>query len=348
MIIFFYGQDTYRSRQKLNELIHRYKKTYPKGMNLKYFDCQNSNFRDFQDEIQQCAMFKEKKLIVLENAFSNLEFKRKFLDNLEKSKNIRDIIIFYASENIPAKDPLFDALRKHAKSQEFKLLTGQVLRVWAKNEFKKYQYEPLPAASSGVSRCERDKFFLRPLSLQEPTGGYSRRRKQISEKALEKMIDFIGNDLWRFSNEIKKIVNYKAGQNIEVKDIELLVKPRIETDIFKTINAIALRNKKQAFSLIQKHLEKGDSPLYLLSMISFQFRNLLIVKNLVERQNSYYSILKASGLHPFVVKKSLPLADKFTFEELKKIYQRIFQADLDIKTGKISPEVAIDLLIAEI
>ena len=137
MILFLYGPDAYRSRQKLQEIMADYKKTYPKGMNLKYFDCQNSNFRDFQDEIQQCAMFKEKKLIVLENAFSNLEFKRKFLDNLEKSKNIRDIIIFYASENIPAKDPLFDALRKHAKSQEFKLLTGQVLRVWAKNEFKK-------------------------------------------------------------------------------------------------------------------------------------------------------------------------------------------------------------------
>ena len=325
MIIFLYGPDTYRSRQKLQEIIADYKKTYPKGLNLKYFDCQGANFQDFQDEIKQCAMFKEKKLIVLENAFANPELKKKLLENVERYKNIKDIIIFHTSENIPARDSLFDVLRKQAKSQEFKLLTGQGIRAWARNEFKKYQ-------------C------------------------QVSENALEKMIDFIGNDLWRFSNEIKKLVNYngrharyiehparyKAGQNIEVKDIELLIKPRIETDIFETINAIALRNKKQAFSLIRKHLEKGDNPLYLLSMISFQFRNLLIVKNLLERQNSYYSVLKASGLHPFVVKKSLPLADKFTFEELKKIYQKIFRADLDIKTGKISPEVAIDLLIAEI
>jgi DNA polymerase-3 subunit delta len=311
MILFLYGLDTYRSRQKLQEIIADYKKTYPKGLNLKYFDCQSANFQDFQDEIKQCAMFKEKKLIVLENAFASPEFKKKLLENVERCKNIKDIIIFHTSENIPAKDPLFDALRKQAKSQEFKLLTGQGLRAWARNEFKKYQ-------------C------------------------QVSENSLEKMIDFIGNDLWRFSNEIKKMVNYKAGQNIEVKDIELLVKPRIETDIFETINAIALRNKKQAFLLIRKHLEKGDNPLYLLSMINFQFRNLLIVKNLADRQNSYYSVSKASGLHPFVVKKSLPLASKFTFEELKKIYQKIFQADLQIKTGRINPEIALDLLIAEI
>ena len=34
--------------------------------------------------------------------------------------------------------------------------------------------------------------------------------------------------------------------------------------------------------------------------------------------------------------------------QLKKIYQKIFQVDFDIKTGKIEPETALDLLLAEI
>jgi DNA polymerase III delta subunit len=34
--------------------------------------------------------------------------------------------------------------------------------------------------------------------------------------------------------------------------------------------------------------------------------------------------------------------------ELKKIYRKIFQIDSDIKTGKIEPETALDLLLAEI
>jgi DNA polymerase III delta subunit len=53
-------------------------------------------------------------------------------------------------------------------------------------------------------------------------------------------------------------------------------------------------------------------------------------------------------LHPFVVKKSYQQANKFTLQELKKIYQKIFKADLDIKTGKITPETALDLLLTEI
>jgi DNA polymerase-3 subunit delta len=53
-------------------------------------------------------------------------------------------------------------------------------------------------------------------------------------------------------------------------------------------------------------------------------------------------------MHPFVVEKTLFQARKFQLEELKKIYQKIFQVDLDIKTGKVDPETALDLLIAEI
>ena len=53
-------------------------------------------------------------------------------------------------------------------------------------------------------------------------------------------------------------------------------------------------------------------------------------------------------LHPYIIKKASWQARKFSFEDLKKIYQKIFQADLGIKTGKIEPETALDMLIAEI
>ena len=126
-----------------------------------------------------------------------------------------------------------------------------------------------------------------------------------------------------------------------------MVKPNIENDIFKTIDALASKNKKLALSLLHKHLDNGDFPLYLLSMIAYQFRNLLTIKELQSTQ-SYATIAKKSGLHPFVVQKSYYLCNQFSVEQLKKIYQRIFQVDLDIKTGKIEAETALDLLLAEI
>ena len=60
MIIFLYGQDTYRARQKLNEIIAQYKRGRKSLLNLKFFNSNDFDFQDFKNEIQTIAMFQEK------------------------------------------------------------------------------------------------------------------------------------------------------------------------------------------------------------------------------------------------------------------------------------------------
>ena len=95
-------------------------------------------------------------------------------------------------------------------------------------------------------------------------------------------------------------------------------------------------------------MDGGYAPLYLLSMIAYQFKNILILKELQELQTPYGLIAKKSGLHPFVIQNTNKLCNQFSMSELKKIYWNIFQTDLDIKIGKIEPELAIDLLLSAI
>jgi len=314
MFILLYGPDTYRSQQKLKEIIDHYKQSQKTGLSLKILDLKDEKFEKLQEENQSLSIFKENKLIILKNAFSNQEFKEKFLKEADKFADSKDIILFYEEKEIPLSDSLFKFLKKQAKTQEFQLLTGQKLKTWIKKEFEKYGFI-------------------------------------VSPKIMDTLILFIGSDSWKIANEIKKLSTYKANKKssgITLEDIEILVKPQIQVNIFKTIDAIAARDRKTALSLIHKQIEGGENPSYLLSMINFQFRNLLTIKSLIEEHKPYNLILKISGLHPFVVRKSYEQAKKFTLQELKKIYQKIFQADLDIKTGRIGPETALDLLIAEI
>jgi len=312
MIIFLYGQDTFRSHQKLNEIVEYYKKIHKSGLSLKYFTGNELNFQKFEEIINQRLMFKENKLLVLIDSFLNSEFKKKFLEKAKKNTKIyseaENIILFYDTSQISERDSLFSFLRKSAKCQEFASLEGYKLKNWTKKEFEKFGWK-------------------------------------VEDKVVDKLIDFVGDDLWQMENEIQKLVNYKSkDKEISSNDVELLVLPHIETDIFKTIDAIASKDKKKTFQLLKKHLEKGDSPLYLLSMINFQFRNLLIIKDLLERNQSPYN----SSLHPFIVKKSLNLLRRFGISELKRIYQKMFKVDFTVKTGKTDPETALDLLITEI
>ena len=307
MIIFLYGKDTYRMKEKMKEIVEHYKKVHKSGLNLKYFDV----FSDFEDNIKQASMFKEKKLAIINDLFSNSEFKERFSEKKKDFLGSEDIILIYQEKDFIKSDSLYKFLKKNIKSQEFELLTGAKLRSWVKKEFEKYDSE-------------------------------------INPEALDLLIEYSGNDLWRMNNEIMKLVNYKNKEIINKKDINLLIRSKIETDIFKTVDAIAERNKSKALKLIHKHLEKGDSPLYLFSMINYQFRNLLIVKDFIEKCRPYGVILEKSGLHPYVVKKSYSQSYKFSFQELKKIYQKIFEIDFQIKTGKIEPEAGLDLFIAEL
>jgi DNA polymerase-3 subunit delta len=307
MIIFLYGPDTYRSRQKLGEIIVSYKKIHKSGLNLIFLQGGSLKFQNLKDKVRQSSMFKEKKLIVVTEVFSNPEFKKAFLKEGKMFADSENVIIFYEEKKPLAKDLLFVFLKKNGKSQEFKVISGQKLKGWVKKEFEKLKTE-------------------------------------IDGRALDKLIEFVGGNLWQMANEIKKLSSFKDGGKILVEDVALLIKPKIESDIFKTIDAIASKDKRRALKLVNSHIEKGESPFYLFSMINYQFRNLLIVKDVLERNLSPFGFLK---LHPFVIKKSCALAGKFSLLELKKIYQRIFKIDLSIKTGKIDPETALDLFIAE-
>jgi DNA polymerase-3 subunit delta len=309
MIIFIYGKDTYRSQEKLREIINSYKNSNKNGVNLKIINFKEKDFCCLKEELCSSSLFKEKKLLILKNTILNKKFKEDLLENQKILTNSKDIILFFEEGDVLQGDSLLKFVKKYGKIQEFKFLSGQKLEEWISQEFAKYD-------------------------------------KDVEGEVLNKIILYLGTDTWLLANEIKKISSYKKEKKILQKDVDILLRPAIETNIFKTIDAIAQKNKKQALKLIYQHLEKGDAPLYLLSMISFQFRNLILIKNLIEKNIPYYSILKLSKLHPFVVKKSYSQCGEFSFKELKKIYQKIFQADSAIKKGRIDPETALVNLIS--
>lgn len=317
MIFFFYGRDTYRSKKKLNEVIEKYGDARKDEANLKIFDFKGtmgvarSFFRDFEDAVCHAPLFRSRKLVILKNTFLDKEFQEKFLKSSDFFLGLEDTILFYEERSIDKKaGKLFEFLKTRARSQEFAPLKGQKLKEWVKKEFAIHQTE-------------------------------------IEAGALDELACNNNDDLWRLSNEIKKIACYKNGEKITKKDIEILINSNAESNIFKTVEAIAERDKKTALRLLHKHLEKGDAPSYLLSMVVYQFRNLLIVKRLLETRKSRPAILKESGLHPYVFNRICSRAQCFTLRELKEIYQKIFQVELSVVTGKMDPVIALDLLVSE-
>ena len=309
MIYFIFGEDSYRSREKLEEITGEYKRVHKSGLNLIYINA--VDFDEFYNSFKAVSMFSEKKLIIVKDVFGNIKFQEDFSEKIKKIKESTDIIIVYENKTADKRTKFFKGLQKYAKCQEFNHLQGVSLKKWVASQFEKS-------------------------------------KAKINDEALSLLTTYSNGNLWELSNEINKLSNYKAGSVVERGDVELMARPAVENDIFKTIESLALKDKKQALSLVYKHLERGDNPLYLLSMISYQFKNLLIIKELQGVHTPYGEMAKKSGLHPFVVQKTSYMCDRFSMQDLKKIYLRIFQIDSDIKIGKIDSETALDLFIAEV
>ncbi|MFA5368589.1 MAG: DNA polymerase III subunit delta [Candidatus Paceibacterota bacterium] len=305
MIILIYGEDTYRSGERIKDLMSEYKKKYSNAFGLRYLDSKTTTLDDLKNEMFEISMFQQKKLIIFESAFGNLKFKEAFLKNNERFFDNDNVLIFYERSTIPAKDKMFDYLKKKdVKIESFENLKGVKLKAYLLKKIKEEEVD-------------------------------------IQNNALDKVIDYIGGDLWRLSNEIKKLINYiSADKRKEVteKDVEKIIVPDLDLNIFNTIDAIAVKDKKKAINLFKEHLRGGAEVPYLFSMIAWQIKNIIIAK----------SGAKDTGISPFVLRKASYQAKNFSFEDLKRIYAKLTDLDASLKVGKILPEAALDLLVLEI
>ena len=157
-----------------------------------------------------------------------------------------------------------------------------------------------------------------------------------------------GNDLRLLDNEIEKLLTYRANQTIRIEDVHTLVANVHEADIFALVDAIGRRERAAALKLLHAQLAQNAAPLYLLTMITRQFRLLVQIKDLALRGISVDAAAEKAKLHPFVVKKTWAQAGAFSPAQLTAIYDRLLDTDLAIKTSRADPALALDLLVVDL
>ena len=134
MLILLHGQDTYRAREKLKEIIAKYKKIHQTGLDLNWLKEEDLVFDKLKQKIEAVSMFDEKKLIILEDVFQNKDFQEEFFKYVQKNKlkeNKEVIIVIYEKKSLTSNITHFSMF------QEFKPLEGSQLINWIKKEVTK-------------------------------------------------------------------------------------------------------------------------------------------------------------------------------------------------------------------
>ncbi len=171
----------------------------------------------------------------------------------------------------------------------------------------------------------------------------------IDRQAAAKLAQLGGSDLRRLDSEIQKLVTYvNAARPITEDDVARLVSASVEANIFDLVDALGRRDGPRAMRELHRLLDLGENPLGLLAMIARQFRLMIQVKELQEKNAPAPEMAKTLGQHPFVIEKIGQQARNFSIDQLERIYSHLLDVDVGIKTGETSDVLALDLLVAEL
>ncbi len=227
--------------------------------------------------------------------------------------NIPDsTILVLIEDEIKNTNTLFRAISGKAKVQSFPLLKNARLKQWVQNHVKE-------------------------------EGG------SITTGAVDLLARLVGSNLWIMSSEISKLVLYADGKRINEEDIKLMVGYSQQTNIFAVVDAIVEFKGRVASQLLQQLLNEGVSTSFIMGMLARQLRLIVRTKDIQTARMSPSELRNRLGLtSEFVARKTLEQARHYSLPRLRQVYQQLLETDLAIKTGKYEPELALNILVAEL
>jgi len=268
------------------------------------------------------SLFAKKRMVVIERLFSNkstatlgaiCDYLKK---NAEKSENIFIVWDDISGEKM-GRSKLFKYLNNLEFAEKYVKLTSMEFGKWINDEMKK-------------------------------------KNVSISSEAMNMLIGYFEDDMWQMKNEIDKLAHYKLASKIGgvakvvKEDVDELCRGKSHENIFALTDAVSSKDKAKALELLDRELENGATDIYLLHMISRQFKILLQLKDAMERGMNINEIKSQFKMHPFVIQKTSAQARNFTIESLQGINDALLRIDKAIKTGKADARLAMSVLISRV
>ena len=196
-------------------------------------------------------------------------------------------------EKLGAREKLLAAVKKTGEVHDFKQPTGKALAKWAVGHAKKQGLElPEDVAGELVTRC---------------------------------------SDKVRVMGEIEKLALYAEGI-ATLEDVEALVPPDLQSNIFRFVDALSAGERGKALELLEALLSTNEPPLRILYMIRRQFRLLARARSLFEGDASRSEVASTLKVPPFVAKK-LEEQSSMSEEGLENALALVLDLERGLKGG---------------
>jgi len=303
-----YGTERFLIDKEIKNIINKNK---IEEINISKYDLEINTIKEILDDANTVSLFSSNKLIIVENSFIFSRTSKK-IDDVElleeylKQKNSDIIIIFInPNEKLDSVKKIVKIIKEKGKIAEFNALKN--INSTVKTMFDDYKLE------NGV---------------------------------IELLINRVGNNLDLLYQEIEKLKIYKIkDKNINKKDILDITSEVIDIDIFKFVEDIINKNKKEAIKTYKELLKLNEEPIKIIALLASKFRLMYQSSTLAKKGYTEEQISDILNIHKYPVHLAIISGYKYNPKILLKYLNDLADLDIGIKTGEKDKEFALELFI---
>ncbi|MFH2039096.1 MAG: DNA polymerase III subunit delta [Chloroflexota bacterium] len=325
-----YGTDELAIHQEIHKLIDDMGESSTAEMNITRLDGRNLNMDELNTAANAIPFLSTHRLVILANP--NFAFK-----GAKELKNLCAII-----EALPPTTTLVLAEYLDSPAKKNKSLNEWLRKLTTiSNEGVKVKSQEL----NNPTHEELPNWIVQETKKQT---GVTNKQIGIEFAAASKLADMVGENTRIAAQEIAKLlefINYE--RNITVDDVEQVSIVSSQQDVFALVDALGNKDGHKAQHLLQQLLQTED-PFQLWGMVIRQFRLLLLTREIMDAGGGQDVLVRDLHLHPYVAGKLIGQGRRFDLLGLEQVYHRLLDMDEGIKTGQMSIDLAMDLLVVEL
>lgn len=309
-----YGEESYRLKKTLKTIISKYIQD-ESDLNLVTYDAATSDMEVILEDAMTIPFFQDYKVIVVYHA--------NFLSTNNDTGIDPNVLSDYVDH--PMDSTVLILVGDFQKLDSRKKIVKRIKESWKVLEFKK------------LDELAKQTYVREELK---------NRKISINDAGFQELLRRLPLDMESIQRELEKLELY--GEDITYDVITHLVTRPLEDNVFDLVHAVVEKDKRKAFQIYRDLCVVNTDAIYLIALLSSQFRFLFQVKTLMNQGRSKEDIVTELHAHPYRVKLAMNDVSRLSNSYLMQMLAKLATLDQQLKAGLIDKKMGFELFLIEL
>ena len=310
-IYLFFGDELFIKEIYIKKLREMLVDPSLEDFNFALLEGKNMNLDAVDDALESFPMMAEKKLVLIKNSGIFSKPKEEIKEFWQsRIKSLPDYVtLLFDEADIDKRSALYKSVQSAGHTVEFEYLEEADTIAWIERE----------ARAAG---------------------------KTITKENARYMVNICSDGLTAIRNELDKLISF-CDNEITLSDIDRLVAKSFSVRVFELTDAIMAKDADKATTLLFDFKTVKESAFKTLHLLLGTFEKMLHAKLLLGEGATQNEIAEKLGLRPFLVRKYLDSAKRFSEDYLTDRIMRVAEITFSIVEGAVDEWTALEQYVLE-